>query len=296
LPHVKKQPLVEVFGYPINNMSATAKKFREEALCPYNNIVAQCTKNSIDDPLGVCAVFDGDTPAITCPIRFRENWTIVKDAAEFFFPKGARYRRLSEIRLKDAAGKSAGNIDHVLVSLDKAGKVIDFGVLEVQGVYISGNVTEPFKYYMKSPETRQDFDWNGQPSYPSPDYLSSSRKRLAPQLVYKGGILKSWGKKIAVAVDEPFWATLPKLRTVSSSKADIAWFVYGLELSTKKNQYHLTRKQVAYTEFDEALLQITKTTAGPIELFINTLDAKIRGKAPLSDDPDPIVDGQHDVA
>ena len=35
---------------------------------------------------------------------------------------------------------------------------------------------------------------------PRPDYLSSSRKRLAPQLIFKGGILKTWGRKQAVAV------------------------------------------------------------------------------------------------
>ena len=28
----------------------------------------------------------------------------------------------------------------------------------------------------------------------APDYLSSSRKRLVPQLIYKGSILKAWGK------------------------------------------------------------------------------------------------------
>jgi len=38
------------------------------------------------------------------------------------------------------------------------------------------------------------------PNYPRPDYLSSSRKRLAPQLIFKGGIINAWGKKTAVAL------------------------------------------------------------------------------------------------
>jgi len=34
----------------------------------------------------------------------------------------------------------------VLVAYDDAGKVVDFGALEIQAVYISGNVREPFEY------------------------------------------------------------------------------------------------------------------------------------------------------
>ena len=47
---------------------------------------------------------------------------------------------MTEVRLNDANGKSAGNIDVVPVSYDNDGKVLDFGALEVQAVYISGNV------------------------------------------------------------------------------------------------------------------------------------------------------------
>jgi len=43
-------------------------------------------------------------------------------------------------------GRSAGNIDVVLVSYDNDGKVLDFGALEIQAVYISGNVRDPFEY------------------------------------------------------------------------------------------------------------------------------------------------------
>jgi len=50
-----------------------------------------------------------------------------------------------EVRLNDANGKSAGNIDAVLVAYDEQGKVYDFGALEIQAVYISGKVREPFE-------------------------------------------------------------------------------------------------------------------------------------------------------
>ena len=41
-------------------------------------------------------------------------------------------------------------------------------------------------------------NWKDQPNYPRPDYLSSSRKRLAPQLIFKGGIFNTWKKKTAL--------------------------------------------------------------------------------------------------
>src|SRR3990167_2156345 len=75
-----------------------------------------------------------------------------------------------------------------------------------------------------------------EPNYPRPDYLSSSRKRLAPQLLFKGGILHSWKKKIAVALNKSFFATLPKLKQVSKSDADIAWLIYDLELIKEKGK------------------------------------------------------------
>ncbi|GIV90288.1 MAG: hypothetical protein KatS3mg055_2806 [Chloroflexus sp.] len=83
----------------------------------------------------------------------------------------------------------------VLVAYDDKGRVIDFGALEIQAVYISGNVREPFEYYLSDPQNWASMDWSSHPNYPRPDYLSSSRKRLVPQLVYKGGILHNWEKE-----------------------------------------------------------------------------------------------------
>jgi len=56
---------------------------------------------------------------------------IIADAARFFFPRGANYVTLTEVRLNDAMGKSAGNLDIVLAALDEHGQVIDFGAIEV---------------------------------------------------------------------------------------------------------------------------------------------------------------------
>lgn len=275
-PHLSKNPLAEVFGFAISNKSTRALHYQAHKLCPFNNIVPSCTKVSVIDPLGVCSLYDRDgLPTVVCPVRFKEDWLIATHAAGFFFPPNTQWTAMPEIRLTDANCKAAGNIDLVLVAYDGDGYVTDFGALEIQAVYISGNVRRPFRTYMKD-LNQTTFDWSGQKEYPRADYLSSSRKRLAPQLIYKGGILHVWKKKMAVAIDRKFFMTLPKLKEVSPQKASIAWLVYDLKLNAGGTNYKLALYQTAYTEFAPALDAITKTEAGPVEDFIKVLQVKLK--------------------
>lgn len=282
MPH---HPLAEVFGFPANNFSAEASRHRAKRLCPYNNKVPNCTKDKAREPLGVCSVYDGESIAITCPIRFRQNWLIADDAAAFFFGENVRWTSLTEVRLPDKYGRSAGNIDIVLVAYNRHGQVVDFGALEVQAVYISGNIRNAFEYYMENPQERHAMEWKGQ-YYPRPDYLSSSRKRLAPQPIYKGGILNQWGKKIAIAVDRSFFSTLPDLPQTQPERAEVAWFVYDLILDTTTNRYHLTRFQAVFTRFISAIETITLAEAGPMEQFIDQLQQKLDEKLENGYPPD----------
>lgn len=274
-----KNPLAEVFGFTTTDFSSNAKRHRDKRLCPYNNKIPNCTKDKAQDPLGVCSVFHNGDVVITCPIRFRQNWLIADDAADFFFGEGAKWTTLTEVRLKDADGGSAGNIDVVLCAYDKAGKVYDFGALEVQAVYISGNVRNPFESYMKDPKSNQNMDWTNEVNYPRPDYLSSSRKRLAPQLIFKGGILNAWGKKSAVALNKGFFETLPHLQEVKKEKADIVWLIYDVKPPMQEGQhYELFRERIVYTKFDSALSQITKPRVGKVEDFLRQIQSKVDAK------------------
>lgn len=253
-------------------------RYRDKRLCPFNNKVPNCTKDKANDPLGVCSIFEGDGVAITCPVRFREDWLIAEDAAAFFFPSNAKWTSLIEVRLKDKHGQSAGNIDIVLVSYDDRGKVTDFGSCEVQAVYISGNVRTPFEYFMGDRTGRSDIDWMGQINYPRPDYLSSSRKRLAPQMLFKGGILKAWGKKQAIAIHRGFFNTLPPLMEVAPEESDLAWLVYDLTHDASHNVYKLTRGQTIYTKFEPTMLKLTTAEAGSVNTFIEHLQSKLDEK------------------
>jgi len=271
-----KNPLAEVFGYPVDNMTQDAINHRHGRLCPFHNSSGiNCTKSSATDPIGVCSIFEGNKIVATCPVRFREDFQIVSDAADFFFP-GSRYVALTEARLKDMYGKSAGNIDIVITSIDKNGEIIDFGAVEVQAVYITGNVRNVFEKYMENPKGNYKMEWPAK-NYPSPDYLSSSRKRLAPQLIYKGSILHKWGRKMAVVVDEKFFDQLPELEEVDQEFADIAWMIYGFQRN--KGRYGLKRKKIKYTLFEDALSTITTPTVGDVSDFLGYLKDRIaKGK------------------
>ncbi|MDR2733223.1 MAG: hypothetical protein LBC99_01110 [Spirochaetota bacterium] len=273
-----KNPLAEVFGFPTDNLDTETNRYRKNKLCPYNNKVPSCTKDKANDPLGVCSVFDKEAIAVTCPIRFRQGWLIAEDAANFFFPQNSMWTLLTEVRLNDADKQSAGNIDIVLVSYDDHGKITDFGSLEVQGVYISGNVRLPFEHYIANPSKNIDLEWPTGQNYPRPDYLSSSRKRLAPQLMYKGGILKHWNKKMAVALDNSFFTTLPELPAAEEKDADIAWLVYDLIRSKDKNIFELQKVKTVYTSFETALDTITTASTGKIGDFIYVLQNKLDKK------------------
>ncbi len=265
--------LAEVFGYPINNDSDIAEAHRRNRICPFHNKVASCTKNSAKNPLGVCSIFHDSKPVITCPIRFTENWDFTIHASEFFFEKDTKWTSLREVRLNDKNGKVAGNIDYVLVSYDDFGHITDFGAIEIQAVYISGNITEPFEEYMKNRTENFVFNWDRPPR---PDYLSSSRKRLAPQLIYKGGILKYWGKKQAVVIQKSFFNTLPKLPTVDDPiDADILWLIYDLENDSDEKLFRLKLQEKIFTKFDSALNKITTPEPGEVSEFISKLQKKL---------------------
>lgn len=268
----RTHPLVEVFGFPVDNYSNEANRHREKKLCPFNNKVPNCTKDKANDPLGTCCVASGAGAAITCPIRFRENWIIADHGADFFFPPKAKWTSLTEVRLKDRQGKSAGNIDLVLVAYDDKGKITDFGALEVQAVYISGNIRKPFEYYMQDPKNRATMNWKNESWWPGPDYLSSSRKRLAPQLIFKGGILHAWKKKTAVALDAERFAALPKLKEVKPGMAEIAWFIYAPVPQFRSAQLQLECSRVVYTLRPEVPDGLELAEAGPVEEFLDQIE------------------------
>jgi hypothetical protein len=290
---VPTQPLAEVFGHKVTDHSASAKKHRNEELCPFNNVVPRCTKDKSEAPLGVCSINHSSETVVICPVRFREKWKISADAAEFFFGADKNYSALKEVRLKERSGKSAGNIDLVIAKHSASGKVIDFGAVEVQSVYVSGNIRNPFEHYMENPIENCNMDWTGEKNYPRPDFLSSSRKRLAPQMIYKGQILRAWHKKLAVVVDQPFFNTLPIINQTPKEKADVCWLVYELKEVGDKNRLELNLAQKVYTSWDDVFKSIANPDIGDVSEFISVLESKLSA---IISNPDFAENTVHDWA
>jgi hypothetical protein len=268
--NMKSGTIAEVFGFHVLDSSEKASSYRKNRLCPFNNKVPNCTKDKAANPLGVCAIFEEGKPVITCPVRFRESWLILRMAASLLFPPETRWTSLSEVPLYDADDKKAGNLDFVVVSYDDYGKLTDFFALEVQAVYISGNIRQAFEKYIENGEIVH--------SDARPDYLSSSRKRLIPQLLYKGGILKEWGKKMIVIVQDPFFKTLPDLPQVETvSEADLVWLIFDLVEQQKGNHplFSLRHTQTIFTAFWDAMNRITRPRPGPREKFERYLQERL---------------------
>jgi hypothetical protein len=131
---------------------------------------------------------------------------------------------------------------------------------------------------MENPKERMWMDWRGQANYPRTDYLSSSRKRLAPQLLFKGGIIRGWKKKQAVVIHRGFWETLPNLTPVEREKGEVAWLIYDLKHDEITNRYKLVQHQVVYTLFQTAITTITIANPGPVDTFVKSLQGKLASK------------------
>lgn len=269
-------PLCEVFGYPADNFSDEATNHRFHKMCPYNNRVSKCTKVSVTNPLGVCSMWMTEKPIIICPVRFRQNWQVVKDTTSFLLPNAARIDFVTEASLHGADGNEAGSIDVVLVDYEEGNKVVNFGALELQSVYITGNIRNPFSYYIQDPESRHNNSWSGDKP-PRPDWLSSV-KRLVRQLTVKGAILNTWGKKMAIAVESQFYQNIPVLNgitEVTKEKAELGWFLYSLIFNAQTACFELQLERTIYMTFEAAIERFSTLQAGDIQEFTNTLQKKL---------------------
>lgn len=271
------QPLCEVFGHPFNNFSPEAVEDRVNSLCPFNNKIPKCTKDKAANPLGVCSTYVNGDPIIICPIRFRENWRIVQDVAPFLLPGVEDYKLVTEVTMKDGDGEEVGSVDGVLVNYVD-GNVVDFGALEIQAVYISGNIRNPFAYYMAQPLQAVNGVWGGD-NPPRPDWLSSV-KRLVRQITVKGVVLNTWGKKMGLAVQRQFYNNhLPMLRgldTVSPEEAGLCWYLYDLAFNPAINEYNLVLVEQVYMKFADALERFSTVKAGDMQNFTSVLQDKVR--------------------
>ena len=177
--------------------------------CPFKAKSANCHKRG-----GVCSIQryeegeDGGIgapvgdPVITCPARFEERKMVARWLGEILGYPEDEIQVATEVPFLSGSttGKAAGKIDMVIASGDT--EDFDWCALEIQAVYFSGTG-------MQSEFLTLQNGTAATPPFPDavrrPDWRSSSAKRLMPQLQIKGAMLRTWGNKLAVAVDRPFF-------------------------------------------------------------------------------------------
>jgi hypothetical protein len=236
--------------------------------CPFQKDT-NCNKKG-----GVCSlrlyqqvddgVVSGTGPLVTtCPLRFLEDDTIFRWVGETILQTDHPIV-LSEVGFLDRLSPNSstesddedsrdyiGRIDNVVVHPSR--NPIDWCALELQAVYFSGKaMNQEFKMLNEGEKVALPFP----AAHRRPDWRSSGPKRLLPQLQTKVPTIRTWGKKLAVVIDEAFFASLVGLEKEKHlSNAEIAWFVVGYDQTPRG--WKLTRRDVVFTKLDSSVKALT---------------------------------------
>ena len=259
--------------------------------CPFQ-AEAKCNKKG-----GVCSLRAyqqvGDGPVFgtgplitTCPQRFLESDAIFRWVGENLLHTpcpvvlsevGFLDRLRPEEQAQDDEADSRdfiGRIDNVLVHPSK--DPLDWCALELQAVYFSGmSMRNEFK--MLSETEQQSLPYPAK--HRRPDWRSSGPKRLLPQLQTKVPTIRTWGKKMAVVIDEAFFSSLVDLdREKHLSNAEIAWFVVAYEPVPKG--WKLVPREMVFTKLDASVKSLTGGVPLSRERFEEQLRFKLGTAAP----------------
>ena len=234
--------------------------------CPFQSGAPRCGKKG-----GVCSLqryeeADGGRigqpigdPVTVCPSRFEQDGLVVRWLAEIagIASGAALLAREVPFMQSTATDKPAGMID-LIVARD-SDEVLDWYGLEVQAVYFSGTgMTSQFEAIRDDPLDAPPFP----DAIRRPDWRSSSAKRLMPQLQVKVPTLRRWGRKMAVAVDRPFFDALERVKANRSqdlNDGDIIWLVVALEPAASGLQLRRSHWEVLTLEETSRMLLAAET-------------------------------------
>jgi hypothetical protein len=100
-----------------------------------------------------------------------------------------------------------------------------------------------------------------------------------PQLQTKVPTIRTWGKKIAVVIDEAFFGSLVGLeRERHLSNAEIAWFVVGYD--SKPGGWTLVLREAVFTKLEASVKSLTGGIPLSKERFEEQLRVKMAKSAP----------------
>ncbi len=285
--------IAEWFGKPLTalspkermEMAASASGQAQALPCPFKPGNPACSKAG-----GVCSIQlydEGENgrigavsgpPAITCPTRLEQDYLPVRWLADIvgFSPDEAMLAREIPFMQSIATNKPAGKID--LVVARTVGNRLEWYGLEIQAVYFSGpGMSTQFNILAG--------DDNPTPPYPDyvrrPDWRSSSAKRLMPQLQVKAPTVRRWNSKIAVAVDQSFFASISGPSPAPSqdiNDGDIIWLVPELSWDGDTGSFRLKRGHWEVLTLETSTDKLLAARTIPRDTFETTLRDKL---APL---------------
>jgi hypothetical protein len=184
-------PIVEIFGFPPDNHSSEARMCRAEYWCPF--LDRRCTKGGHETPipLGTCSVRSSYGPVVTCPKRFLgDNCALIYEVAATLLETPSHVVAVPEVGTAPSS-----TFDWIVVQHDGYGHVLDYHGVEVQAIDIAGSVRPYFEAYLEGLDVSQirhnhGINW------------ANVFKRGMPQFLAKAAILSSYGKKLAVIVQD----------------------------------------------------------------------------------------------
>ena len=286
--------ICESYGSSLSGLTpAERQQWAEVALgnaprlpCPFQVGQPLCSKSG-----GVCSLQSYsedllgwarqvDTPPVTvCPARFEQDHLVTRWLAEIVdFPDDeTMVAREIPFMQSVATNRPAGKIDLVIGRNLQDDELRWYG-LEIQAVYFSGSgMTSQFEVL-----SNDDAEL---PLYPDqvrrPDWRSSSAKRLMPQLQIKVPTVRRWQAKMAVAVDQQFFAAIGGPSndfTRDVNDGDIIWLVPDLVCNDATEGYQLQRGSWEVLTLEDSTTKLLAAETVSRDAFETALRGKL---APL---------------
>jgi hypothetical protein len=226
-------PIVEIFGFPPDNDSVEADICRTRYWCPFLDVRCIKSGHGVPIPLGTCSVLSSYGPVVTCPKRFYgHSYALIRDVATALLETQSNVVTVSEIGTTPSS-----TFDWIAVRHDGVGNIQDYHGIEVQSIDITGSVRPYFEAYMQGGDTssvRHSYGIN----------WANVFKRGMPQFLAKAAILASYGKKLAVVVQDQLldYINLRSDRMTIEEEplphlANVIFFAYRFLHDTEQNTY-----------------------------------------------------------
>lgn len=266
----------EIFGHPYYATNEKAILDRANHWCPFVDKICYKQSRLIQHPFGVCSVHVSDREVAVCPRRFLDNQRVFSDIAQHHFKTTNNILVFPEIHLKDI-----GSFDFVMLKhTPMSPEIEDFVVIEFQTGQTTGTgkLVKAFTDFLASTSIIYKTYNFGLNTY-------DIWKRTFTQVLNKGVIMESWGRKI-------FWVVQDPIYSYFETRYNLQDFGFHDEHSTVFALYDLKPSPDKF-----ALISTRMTSASinrlfdsfrhnpnipPPETFLKTLQAKIMGQAQLS--------------